>query len=125
MRVKMNIAICDDDQNQLTETATLCKQAADDLKCPFPFVIQPYGTGEELIAAFEKNSPPEVDIVLMDIEFGQAHINGIEATKILRGMGVSVPVIITSAYESYLRQGYGLGIMRYDDHGEIPVFSQL
>lgn len=109
----MKIAVCDDDENQLNITTTLCEHALGDLKITMPVIIHPFCTGEKLIEAFKADKPPEYDIILMDIEFGQGRINGIEATGVLREIGVAAPVIITTSYDAYLRQGYGLGIMRY------------
>ena len=109
----MNIAVCDDDEKQLSETISLCEMALIRLKITVPNLIQPFYSGEKLIQMLPAENPPSYDIIIMDIEFGSDTVNGIETVKALRQMGVSAPVIITTSYDTYLRQGYGLGIMRY------------
>ncbi len=109
----MKIAVCDDEKNQLNETVTLCEQTLGELKITVPVSIYPFRTGEMLIEALKTDKLTEFDIIIMDIELGQDRLKGIEATGVLREMGVAAPVIITTSYDAYLRQGYGLGIMRY------------
>ncbi|HOP11105.1 MAG TPA: LytTR family DNA-binding domain-containing protein [Oscillospiraceae bacterium] len=109
----MYIAICDDDANLIIDLKNKCKNAPCFSDTASPVKIQTYHSGEELITALNANPQLTYDIILLDIEFGPNTVNGIETTKILREMGIETPVIITTSYDSYLRQGYGLGIMRY------------
>ena len=53
-----------------------------------------FNNAEDAISGFKNASP---DIVLMDIELPQ--INGIEATKILKGLKPSVLILVVTVYE--------------------------
>lgn len=113
MDIYMFLAICDDEGSQLTDTKNKCEQALRFLKISSPVMIHTYHSGEEIFNAIKADSRLKYDIVVMDIEFGENAMNGMETTKSLRETGMTAPVIITTSYDTYLREGYGLGIMRY------------
>ncbi len=49
--------------------------------------------------AAEHIRPGDADLILMDIDFGRGHMNGLELTELLRARGVSVPIIALTAYD--------------------------
>ncbi len=109
----MFIAICDDDANESAELKIKCRQALNLINPTSPIVIHIYRYGHDFISLIKANAQIRYDIIVMDIEFGENAINGIETIRQLREMRITAPVIISTSYDDYLRQGYGLGIIRY------------
>lgn len=109
----MFLAICDDDINELKELSVKCKNALISLGIVSPITIHAYQYGHALIGYIKKNPQIKYDIIVMDIDFGDTSLNGIEVTKQLREMKVEAPIVISTSHDDYLRQGYGYGILRY------------
>ncbi|MDP4120912.1 MAG: LytTR family DNA-binding domain-containing protein [Bacillota bacterium] len=109
----MYLAICDDDLNELKELTIKCKHALVSAGITSPLTIHAYQYGHALIEHIEKNPQIQYDIIMMDNDFGENTLNGIETTKKLREMEITTPVIISTSHDDYLRQGYGYGIFRY------------
>jgi len=109
----MYLAICEDDGNQSDNLKEQCTDALKIFGTLSPVTIHTYRSGEELITDLKAEACPKYDIIVMDIEFGENTINGIETARTLREMGITAPVVITTSYDIYWRQGYGLGIVRY------------
>jgi DNA-binding LytR/AlgR family response regulator len=109
----MVLAICDDDINELKELSIKCKNALLSLGVISPITVHAFQYGHALIEYIKKNPNILYDIIVMDIDFGDNTLNGIEVTKQLREMKVEAPIVISTSHDDYLRQGYGYGIFRY------------
>ncbi|MEL6149574.1 MAG: response regulator [Chloroflexota bacterium] len=44
--------------------------------------------------------PDSFDLILMDVDLGDATMNGLELTKVLRDNGVENPIVIITAYDA-------------------------
>lgn len=50
--------------------------------------------------AYENINPGDVDLILMDINLGDANTNGLQLTKMLREKGVDDPIVVITAYDA-------------------------
>lgn len=50
--------------------------------------------------ALKEINPGEFDLLLMDINLGDANMNGLELTRLLREKGVGEPIVIITAYDA-------------------------
>jgi DNA-binding response OmpR family regulator len=50
--------------------------------------------------ALEEINSGEFDLLLMDINLGDPHMNGLDLTRLLREKGVSEPIVIITAHDA-------------------------
>ena len=57
-------------------------------------------TYNEPTVALAEIQPGNVDLILMDVNLGDAEINGLQLTKLLREKGVQEPIVVVTAYDA-------------------------
>lgn len=96
----LKIAICDDEQKYIEDTASLLKKychiasiEVDVVKCT---------DGNRLLEYINNNT--NYDIIFLDIEMD--NINGIELAEKIREIDTQVPIVYVTSYEDYWKQAY-------------------
>ncbi|MGH3118816.1 MAG: response regulator [Gaiellales bacterium] len=107
----IRIAICED-HRILADTLVALLQTHDD----FEVVAPPVTHGEDAVALAQSES---IHVILMDIGLG-GEIDGIEATRLIKGADPSVQVLILSgqAEDRYLLQAVEAGASGFITKGE-------
>lgn len=100
----INIAVCDDEINILTELEEKIKKYMKYNKIEFNLVK--YIKGEHLI-----ESENNFDIILLDIKMNG--INGIETAKIIRKNNKSSSLIFTTNFEDYVFEAFDVEASNY------------
>lgn len=102
----LTIAICDDNENQISELRRLLDEWAADK--PFALVIEEYISAESFL--FSYHDKP-CDLLLLDIEM--RGINGMELAKRLRSNGDMLPIVFITGYSDYISEGYDVEALHY------------
>lgn len=102
----LTIAICDDNENQISELRRLLDEWAADK--PFALVIEEYISAESFL--FSYHDKP-CDLLLLDIEM--RGINGMELAKHLRSNGDMLPIVFITGYSDYISEGYDVEALHY------------
>ena len=71
-------------------------------------VVSEAGDADEALGQVEELSP---DVVIMDIQMG--HINGLEATQLLKDRGFTGAVLVLTMFEEYLEKAIQVGATGY------------
>lgn len=95
----MNIAICDDNPDDLHQMETYCKQYDPNLS------VQCFSSGKALLNAFLSTF---YDLVFLDIEMEPP--NGYETALILRAKERKPEIIFTTQNLNYSIRGYGIAL---------------
>lgn len=106
----LNIAICDDEQdNQLMYYKFLLKL---EMKTKYTFQIVYFSDGESLINYYKNRTGSSFHIILLDIEM--PGINGIETAKFIRQMpDREVGIIFLTAYPKYMIESFDVQAFQY------------
>ena len=105
----MKIAVCDDDQLYIDMLSRGIRSwqinaRADDVK------ITAFLSAEALLSAVTVRGT--FDLYFLDIDFG-AKMNGYELAKELRQTDPDAMLIFVTNYDTYLKEGYELNVLRY------------
>lgn len=106
----MNIAIADDDANDLKAVVTYCQkhirssfqQAEKDVH------IETFSSGEELLEAF---LPGKYDLIILDIYMKD--LSGMETAKKIRGQDTGVNIIFLTSSMEHILEGYRVFAVGY------------
>lgn len=93
----IKIALCDDEEIFLNETAKYCEQYFTDKGIEYE--ITKYSEGRKLLAA------DEYDIVLLDVEMPD--MNGIEVKRYIEGQRSSTRIVFISSYPEAMPDAFG------------------
>lgn len=93
----MNIAICDDEQQDIDILYNYCKS------CKLPYNISTFSTASALLEAFKSQF---YDLIFLDIEMDKP--NGFEVGSILMGYSPRPIIIFTTNALQYAVRGYGI-----------------
>ncbi len=104
--MKINIAICDDDNNQIEFTKTLVKAWAKNNNIRAD--IKTYNSAESFLFNAENET---FDIALLDIEMGK--INGVQLAYKIRKQDELVQIIFITGYDDYISEGYEVSALQY------------
>lgn len=102
----LTIAICDDNENQISELRRLLGEWSADK--PFALVIDEYISAESFL--FSYHDKP-CDLILLDIEMKR--LNGMELAKKLRDKGDMLPIVFITGYSEYMSDGYEVEALHY------------
>lgn len=102
----LTIAICDDNENQITELRRLLGEWSADK--PFALSIDEYASAEGFLFSYPDKP---CDLILLDIEMKR--LNGMELAKKLRSVGDMLPVVFITGYPEYMNDGYEVEALHY------------
>ena len=99
----IKIALCDDEEIFLEETAKYCEQYFTDKGIEYE--ITKYSEGRKLLAA------EEYDIVLLDVEMPE--MNGIEIKRYIEGQRGGTRIVFISSYPENMPEAFGENVMGF------------
>lgn len=102
----LTIAICDDNENQISELRRLLDEWSADK--PFALAIEEYISAEGFLFSY---SDKPCDLLLLDIEM--RGLNGMELAKRLRSNGDMLPIVFITGYSDYIAEGYDVEALHY------------
>ena len=102
-----NIAICDDDINQIEYLKPIITTWAKDNR--HPITVSAFPSAEAFLFAHEEQN--DVDILLLDIEMKE--MNGVELAKKLRAENDRLQIIFVTGYDKYIADGYDVAALHY------------
>lgn len=102
---ELQIAICEDNSEQLSINCNLLKRNADKMNHTF----YPYTSGKEFLADLEKGR--KIDVLFCDIEMPE--INGIDIGNAARKYNDNLILIYLTNYPQYAIQAYETRAFRY------------
>ncbi|MCI8748369.1 MAG: response regulator transcription factor [Lachnospiraceae bacterium] len=105
--MKYNIAICDDEQNQIEYLSALVNQWA--LHAGKIVNINFFYSAEEFLFHYEDKS--DYDILLLDIEMKD--ISGIELAKRIRKKDNNIQIVFITGYPEFISEGYEVAALHY------------
>ncbi len=107
MLMKLKIAICDDEQNQIEYITSLVMSwsASEGHKCE----IRAFETAEAFL--FEYEDDKSYDILLLDIEMGA--MNGVELAKTIRQSNDIVQIVFITGFPDFMAEGYEVSALHY------------
>jgi len=100
----MRVAICDDEDMQLSITKKNLENAYKSLD----LIVDTYTSGVDLLNAV---NIVHYDLIILDIEM--RGMNGIETAKELRKKGKNTAVVFLSSHTEYALEGYEVNALRY------------
>ena len=102
----LTIAICDDNEKQISELRRLLDEWSADK--PFALSIEEYISAEGFLFSY---SDKPCDLLLLDIEM--RGLNGMELAKRLRSNGDMLPIVFITGYSDYIAEGYDVEALHY------------
>lgn len=96
----LKIAICDDEEKYVEDTASLLKKYSG--KTSMNIDIEKYIDGNKILDKVKAST--KFDIIFLDIEMD--NINGIELAERIREIDTQVPIVYITSYEDYWKQAY-------------------
>ncbi|MGN0690989.1 MAG: LytR/AlgR family response regulator transcription factor [Oscillospiraceae bacterium] len=102
----LTIAICDDNENQISELRRLLDDWSADK--PFALAIDEYISAESFLFNYPDNP---CGLLLLDIEMNG--INGMELAKKRRSEGDMLPIVFITGYSEYMSDGYEVEALHY------------
>lgn len=100
----MRVAICDDENVQLSITKTSLEAAYKSLD----LVVDTYSSGAKLLNAIDTM---HYDLIILDIEM--PGLNGIDTAKKLRKIEDKVAIVFLTSHVEYALEGYEVNALRY------------
>lgn len=100
----INVLVCDDDKDILSEVEALLKNYENAVGADFNIDLHTSGD-------FIFNEKKKYDIAVLDIEMPK--INGIELSKMLSNINPDIIVIILTSYQKYLDDAMRVHVFRY------------
>lgn len=121
--MKLKIAICDDEQNQIeyiTSVVTLWAKKSRHI-----VDIKPYSSAKTFL--FDYSEEKDFDILLLDIEMPE--VNGVELAKAVRKENFTVQIVFITGYYEYFSDGFDVSALHYlikpaDERKLIPVLDR-
>ncbi len=102
----LTIAICDDNENQISELRRLLDEWSADK--PFALAIEEYISAEGFLFSY---SDKPCNLLLLDIEM--RGLNGMELAKRLRSNDDMLPIVFITGYSDYIAEGYDVEALHY------------
>ena len=105
--MKLKIAICDDEQNQIEYLTSVVSAWSNENGhiCE----IRTFPSTEAFLFAYEDDKA--YDILLLDIEM--KHITGVDLAKSIRKKDQTVQIIFITGYSEYISEGYEVAALHY------------
>ncbi len=107
MLMKLKIAICDDEKNQIEYITSLVSSwsAREGHNCEFRAF-------ESAVAClFEYEDDKSYDILLLDIDMGK--MNGVELAKTIRQSNDIVQIVFITGFPDFMAEGYEVSALHY------------
>ena len=105
--MKLNIAICDDEKNQIEYIKNIVTAWASDRMCLTVFAEFP--SSEAFLFDYAENQ--NYDILLLDIEM--AKMNGIDLAKKVREGNNRVQIVFITGYSDFMSEGFEVAALHY------------
>ena len=105
--MKLNIAICDDEQNQIEYIKDIASAWAE-TSGHFPHFAE-FPSAEAFLFDYAENQ--NYDILLLDIEM--AKMNGIELAKKVREGNDRVQIVFITGYPDFMSEGFEVAALHY------------
>ncbi len=104
----MNIAIIEDEIEQQTKLRDFLSRFFVEKR--FPIDTKIYKDGESFLSEYKKG---QSDLIFMDIELGNDHLNGMEISKKLREIDSDVLLIFVTNLAQFAVEGYSVDAMDF------------
>lgn len=104
--MSLTIAICDDNEEQITALRRLLGDWAEDK--PFALIIDEYVSAESFLFSYPDKP---CGLLLLDIEM--RGLNGMALAKKLRANGDMLPIVFVTGYSEYMNEGYEVEALHY------------
>ena len=105
--MKLKIAICDDEQNQIEYLTSIV--SAWSKENGHICEMRTFPSAEAFLFAYEDDNA--YDILLLDIEM--KHITGVDLAKSIRKKDQTVQIIFITGYSEYISEGYEVAALHY------------
>ena len=105
--MKLKIAICDDEQNQIEYLTSIV--SAWSKENGHICEMRTFPSAEAFLFAYEDDNA--YDILLLDIEM--KHITGVDLAKGIRKKNQTVQIIFITGYSEYISEGYEVAALHY------------
>ncbi|MBQ8496542.1 MAG: response regulator transcription factor [Clostridia bacterium] len=105
--MKLNIAICDDEQNHICALAELVRKW--EMCHSHQVKIQEFSSAEAFLFEYSENH--DFDILLLDIEMDG--MNGVELARTLRKENDNLQIVFVTGYDDYIADGYDVAALHY------------
>lgn len=121
--MKLKIAICDDEQKQMTYVTHVVSSWAD--KNRHMVDIRTYSSAKSFL--FDYLEEKDFDILLLDIEMPE--MSGIELAKAVRKENATVQIVFITGYYEYFSDGFDVSALHYlikpaDERKLMPVLDR-
>lgn len=103
----LNIAICDDDKNQINISKEMVRKWASARM--HTLLIKEFFSAEAFLFEYSENK--DFDILLLDIEMDG--MNGVELARTLRKGNDDLQIIFITGYDDYIADGYDVAALHY------------
>ncbi|MCM1579394.1 MAG: LytTR family DNA-binding domain-containing protein, partial [Ruminococcus sp.] len=104
--MQINIALCDDDEEQVKNLRKLVCEWAEHK--PFGVNIAEYESGGQFLFLYPDRP---CGLLLLDIEM--KGISGMELAKKLRSKGDMLPIVFITGFSDYMNEGYDVEALHY------------
>ena len=105
--MKLNIAICDDEQTDLKYLYMLVSRWANESATTVQ--ISTFESAESFLFIYGENK--SFDILLLDIEMGK--MNGVELAKHIRRENEAILIIFITGFPDFISEGYEVSALHY------------
>ena len=105
--MKLNIAICDDEQNQIQYVKGIVSEWAE-ANGHMPFFAE-FPSAEAFLFDYAENQ--NYDILLLDIEM--TNMNGIDLAKKVREENDRVQIVFITGYPDFMSEGFEVAALHY------------
>ncbi len=105
--MKLKLAICDDEQNQIEYIASLVSSwgANEGHTCE----VRSFHSAEAFLFAYEDDKA--YDILLLDIEMGR--MNGVDLAKTIRQFNDTIQIVFITGFPDFIGEGYEVSALHY------------
>lgn len=105
--MKLNIAICDDEQTELKYLHMIVCRWANERETTVD--ISTFESAESFLFIYAENK--SFDILLLDIEMGK--MNGVELAKYIRRDNEAMQIIFITGFPDFISEGYEVSALHY------------
>ena len=105
--MKLNIAICDDEQIQVEYLRASVDKWARSRR--YPVEITTYPSAEAFLFEYSENK--SFDILLLDVEMGK--MNGVDLAKYIRRENHVIQLIFVTGFYEYFSDGFDVSALHY------------
>ncbi len=103
------VAICDDEEKHREFVKSILITLS--IKTNIEFVIELFGSGEQLVSYYERHETP-FHILILDIEMGG--MNGIQTARTIRGLNnLDEQIIFLTSYPKYMVESFDVMTFQY------------